>query len=244
MAGDVKADDVVAQIREAYSKSKARAIPPMVLPEEPRQTAAREIIEEAPIELGHVHLSWHIPELRHPDVPALDVLAVVLGSGRSSRLYQELREKKGRGQFDRRVDVQSGQRGAAGHQRAGGRGQIHGGAGRGAGGGGKGEGGFGFRGRKSSKAVKQFVSATLATRKTMQGQAADLGGSWLAANDLNFSERYLAAVKRVTPADLRRVAREYLTTGNRTIVRAAAERRRAEAGNRRIGEPGAADPKI
>ena len=55
-----------------------------------------------------------------------------------------------------------------------------------------------------TKAVKQFVSGTLASRKTMQGQAQDLGGSWLAASDLNFSERYLAAVKRVTPADLQR----------------------------------------
>ena len=43
------------------------------------------------------------------------------------------------------------------------------------------------------KAVKQFVSGTLASRKTMQGQAQDLGSNWLAANDLNFSERYLAA---------------------------------------------------
>jgi zinc protease len=68
-----------------------------------------------------------------------------------------------------------------------------------------------------SKAVKQFISATLSSRKTMQGQAQDLGGSWLAANDLNFSERYLAAVKRVTPADLQRVAREYLTPENRTL---------------------------
>ena len=68
-----------------------------------------------------------------------------------------------------------------------------------------------------SKAVKQFISATLSARKTMQGQAQDLGGSWLAANDLNFSERYLAAVKRVTPADLQRVAREYLTPENRTL---------------------------
>ena len=67
------------------------------------------------------------------------------------------------------------------------------------------------------KAVKQFLSATLATRKTMQGQAQDLGGSWLAANDLNFSERYLAAVRRVTPADLQRVARQYLTSANRTL---------------------------
>ena len=60
-------------------KFKARALSPVVLPEEPRQTAPREIVEEAPIELGHLHFAWHIPELRHPDVPVLDVLAVLLG---------------------------------------------------------------------------------------------------------------------------------------------------------------------
>ena len=67
------------------------------------------------------------------------------------------------------------------------------------------------------KAVKQFISGTLASRKTMQGQAQDLGGNWLSAGDLNFSERYLAAVKRTTPADLQRVARKYLTPENRTL---------------------------
>ncbi|HTB83574.1 MAG TPA: insulinase family protein, partial [Candidatus Sulfotelmatobacter sp.] len=67
------------------------------------------------------------------------------------------------------------------------------------------------------KAVKQFVSATLSTRKTMEGQAQNLGGNWLAANDLNFSERYLAAVKKVTNADVQRVARQYLTPENRTL---------------------------
>jgi len=68
-----------------------------------------------------------------------------------------------------------------------------------------------------NKAVKQFLAGTLAVRKTMQGQAQDIGGSWLAANDLNFSERYLAAVKRVTPAEIQRVATQYLTPDNRTI---------------------------
>jgi zinc protease len=67
------------------------------------------------------------------------------------------------------------------------------------------------------KAVKQFVAGTLATRKTMQGQAQDLGANWLAAGDLNFSERYLATVKRAVPADLQRVARKYLTAENRTL---------------------------
>jgi zinc protease len=51
----------------------------------------------------------------------------------------------------------------------------------------------------------------------MDGQAGDLGSSWLTASDLTFSERYLAAVKRVTPADVQRVARQYLNPENRTL---------------------------
>jgi zinc protease len=216
VAGDVKPEEVVAQIREAYAKSKTRALPPVVLPEEPTQTAPRDIIEEAPIELGHFHIAWHIPELRHPDVPALDVLAALLGHGRSSRLYQFVREEKG---LVHSVDAWTYSPGQPGL--------------------------FGMSAMvdpdkfdaardamleeiakmktapvaadELSKAVKQFISGTLSSRKTMQGQAQDLGGSWLAANDLNFSERYLAAVKRITPADLQRVASKYLAPENRTL---------------------------
>jgi zinc protease len=216
VVGDVKRDEVVAQVREAYAKAKARPLPAVVLPEEPRQTAAREVIEEAPIELGYFYVVWHIPELRHPDVPILDVLAVLLGSGRSSRLYQEVRENKG---LVNSVDAWTYSPGNPGL--------------------------FGLSAtvdadkfvpardamlaevekmqatpvseHELSKAVKQFVSATLSARKTMQGQAQDLGGSWLAANDLNFSERYLAAVKRVTPTDVQRVARDYLSPETCTL---------------------------
>ncbi len=216
VAGDVTNGDVVAQIRESYAKTKSRAIPPMVLPGEPKQTASREIIEEAPIELGHFHFAWHIPEIRHPDVPVLDVLAVLLGSGHSSRLFQQVRERQG---LVHHVDAWTYSPGLSGL--------------------------FGMSAiadgdkfeaardamlaeiekikslsvsaHEVQKAVKQFISATLAARKTMEGQAQNLGGNWIAANDLNFSERYLAAVKRVSHADVQRVAREYLAAENRTL---------------------------
>ena len=216
VAGDIKTDEAIAQIREAYANTKAKAIPPMVLPEEPNQVAPREIVEEAAVELCHFHLAWHIPDLRHPDVPLLDILAAILGHGRSSRLYQQVREVKG---LVHHVDAWTYSPGAPGL--------------------------FGLSAttdpdkftaardamleeieksksspitpEELSKAVKQFVSATLSSRKTMQGQAQDLGSNWLAANDLSFSERYLAAVKRVTPADLQRVAAQYLTAENRSL---------------------------
>jgi zinc protease len=216
VAGDVKNDEVVAQIKKAYASTKARAMSPVVLPPEPQQTAAREIIEEAAIEMGHFHYAWHIPELRHADVPILDVLAVLLGSGRSSRLFQNVREKLG---VVHHADAWTYNPGSTGL--------------------------FGlsavadadkFEAARAAmlaevekvkinsvtadelaKAVKQFVSATLSSRKTMEGQAQNLGGNWLAANDLNFSERYLAAVKRITVAEVQRVARYYLTPENRTL---------------------------
>jgi zinc protease len=216
VAGDVKNDEVVAQIKEAYAKTRARPLPPIVLPPEPKQTGSREIIEEAAIELGHFHFAWHIPELRHPDVPVMDVLSVLLGAGRSSRLFQQVRERQG---LAHHVDAWTYSPGLPGV--------------------------FGmsavvdaekFASARDAmlaeiekvktnvvsadelqKAVKQFVSATLSARKTMEGQAQNLGGNWIAANDLNYSERYLAAVKRITIADIQRVARQYLTEENRTL---------------------------
>jgi zinc protease len=216
VAGDLKPDEAVNQIRQAYAKTKAKAQPPVVLPDEPAQTARREVIEEAPIELGYCHFAWHIPDVRHPDVPVLDVLAALLGHGRSSRLYQQVREAKA---LVHSVDAWTYSPGAPGL--------------------------FGLSATADAdkflaardamlaeiekmktevaapgelgKAVKQFTSATLSSRKTMQGQAQDLGGNWLVASDLNFSERYLAAVKAVTPADLQRVARKYLTSENLTL---------------------------
>ncbi len=216
VAGDVKHEAVLEQIRTAYARGKARAIPSVVLPVEPTQTAPREVLEEAPIELAHFHYAWHIPEVRHPDVPVLDVLAALLGNGRSCRLYQEVREKQG---LVTSADAWTYSPGNPGL--------------------------FGLSAvtepdkflaaraallvevdklkttlvpaEELAKAVKQFVSATLSTHKTMQGQAHDLGGNWLVANDLSFSERYLAAVKRVTPADLQRVAMAYLSAENRTL---------------------------
>ena len=216
VAGDVKNDEVVAQIKTAYAKSKSKAMPPMVLPLEPKQTAAREIIEESPVELGHVHFAWHIPELRHADVPVLDVLAVLLGSGRSSRLFQQVREKQGvvhhvdawtyspglPGLFGVSAVVDGDQFEAANEAILAEIEKIK---------------SLSVSSDELHKAIKQFISATLSSRKTMEGQAQNLGGNWLAANDLNFSERYLAAVKHVTTNDVQRVARQYLTPENRTL---------------------------
>src|SRR5829696_1933466 len=93
VVGDINATEVEDQIRTSFAKSKTRPMPAFQLADEPKQVAPREIIEEAAVELGHSHFSWHIPDVRHPDMPLIDVLATLLGNGRSSRLFQRVREK-------------------------------------------------------------------------------------------------------------------------------------------------------
>ena len=216
IVGDVDSDDIISQINEAYEKNKNKPLPPLVLLEEPRQTAPRDVVEEAPIQLGYLHMSWHVPDVRHPDMPALDVLATLLGGGRSSRLYQNVREKLGlvnsadawtytpvgSGLFGMSAVIDAEKFGDA-------RSALQ----------------AELDSLKETpvpvaelgKVVKQFISATLGTRKTMEGQAQTLGDSWIIAHDLDFSDRYLEAVKRVDSVDVQRVASEYTTDNNRTL---------------------------
>jgi zinc protease len=215
IAGDVQTDAVLAQLREAFAKTKARALAPLVIPAEPRQTAPRDIVEDAPIELGHLHFAWHIPEARHADVPALDVLATLLGYGQSSRLYQSVRERQRLVHHADAWTYNPGLPGLLGMSA-----MVDAGK---------------FEAARDAmlaelermkeepvspaelaKAVKQFTAGNLAARKTVQGQAQDLGANWLGAHDLNFTARHLAAVKQLTPSDLQRVARQHLSADNGT----------------------------
>lgn len=238
VAGDIRKEEVLTVIRQAYSKSRARANPPVVLPTEPRQTAPRQVIEEATIEIGHMHFAWHTPDARHPDAPAVDILASLLGCGRSSRLYRAVRQAQGLVHsvdawtytpanngllgISATVDAEFFTSARAAILAEVERVQEE-----------------GVDRFELEKAVKQSVSATLSSRKTMQGQAQDLGYSWLLANDLSFSQRYLASVKRVTVEDIQRVAREYLRPENRTLYALLPEGAAALAGGRQAGrEPG------
>lgn len=216
VVGDIKAAEVVEQVRQAWAGTPSRPLPPEFLPDEPRQTAPRELLEEAPIELGHLHFAWHIPEVRHPDLPALEVLATILGQGRSSRLYQQLREKlrlvtsvdawtytsTQPGLFGISAVLEPDRLQATRHAVLDEVARLQDAL---------------ISEDELQKGIKQCITALLSSRKTMAGQAADLGGCWLVANDLGFSQRYLEAIRQLSPADLRRVAQAYLAPENRTV---------------------------
>ena len=66
------------------------------------QRGERRVIFKKQAELPFVLMFYHAPNLRSPDSFALDVLSVVLASGRSSRLYRDLVYEK---RLARKVDT-------------------------------------------------------------------------------------------------------------------------------------------
>src|SRR5437763_628618 len=90
VVGDVDAEKVHQQLADFFKSYPEKSLKPVFVPEEPPQLGRREVHNEFATELARLSLAWHIPEITHPDVPALDLLSLILGEGRSSRLYRRV----------------------------------------------------------------------------------------------------------------------------------------------------------
>ena len=217
VVGDVDAAAVRAQLAEIFAKHPRVSLPPVFIPAEPAQLGRREAHTEFATELTRLHLTWHIPSAAHPDIPALDVAAMVLGSGRSSRLYKKLREDLALVHSADAWCYAPGQCGLFGvdaildpAHRPAVEAEFHrliadlrdG----------------GVTERELAKARKASLSHQLQSVTTMRGRASDLGSNWLLARNLDFSRDYLDAIQRVTADDLRRVLATHLTDRNLTVV--------------------------
>jgi zinc protease len=217
VAGDVDPSVVQAQVESHFGPVSRSKLAPVLVPAEPPQLASRALHRYEDVELTRAGLSWQIPGLTHPDAPVLDLLAVLLGQGDSSVLWQSVREKA---RLVHSIDATSwnpGETGlfyisficdAANRDQAATlvRRELDRLSGK------------GFTPAQIRKALRQLVVGEINTRKTMSGQASRLGAAEVVAGDVNFSKAYFARLGRVTAADLRRVLRTYLSPANVTAV--------------------------
>ena len=95
MVGDVKANQVMDKVNELYAGLSASDYRQPELPEEPEKQAAGFFNLFEDIKQTHLALSVPTTPFDHPDSPVLDVIAGILGQGDTSRLYHQLRNKKG-----------------------------------------------------------------------------------------------------------------------------------------------------
>lgn len=94
VTGNVKAEEIFAQTEQLYGEMLPKAIPArehIVLPE---LDEIIEVKDERQVQQGYVFIGHPTPGLNTRDAAALTMAGIVLGGGRSSRLYRELVEKE------------------------------------------------------------------------------------------------------------------------------------------------------
>lgn len=94
VTGDVDAKNVFKKAKKFFSKIKNTTTIPPVKFIEPKQDGAKRVIIHKESEVEMVAITYHIPNFQHKDQITLSVISEILFSGKSSRLYKELVEKK------------------------------------------------------------------------------------------------------------------------------------------------------
>ena len=217
VVGDINADEVEKYVRDVFKDFKRRRRPPVVLPKEPGQAAPRFARETGAYRVSRLEWGYHTITLSHPDTPALDILAAIVGSGRSSRLVREIKEKQGLvhsisawsytprepGMFgisatfapakEKEVIAAVEEQVASWVDAE-------------------------FSYSEIAKARRMTLTSELSDLQTMKGQARSYATGELYAGDARFAETYLRQLNDVTPQRLRDVARKYLRPQGRTLT--------------------------
>ncbi len=217
VAGDVDPETAREKIGAAFGGFPRRRLAPFVVPYEPEQTARREDRLYRDVNLSRCSLAYKIPGLHHKDAPALDILAAILGNGKSSILWKELREER---QLVHDIDAMTWKPPAGGllgisftadpDKRA--------------------EAAkavvavidealvAGFSPALAAKSVRQAIVSEINVRKTVSGQGSRLGLAEVVAGDLGFSRAYLQRLAAVDARHLAALGRRYLREEKLTVV--------------------------
>lgn len=96
IVGDVEKSEIMPQIEETIGKLPVSTDNNFDI-EKPELKEAKEVINtKSDLNQAHIIKGWQVPTYGEPDYPALILLNIILGaSGLSSRLFLELRDKKG-----------------------------------------------------------------------------------------------------------------------------------------------------
>ena len=232
IAGAIDSRRALKAVQRYFGDWLRQRYEPVLLPAEPSLKGRREDSRVFATDLARISLGWQAPGEIHPDKAALDVIGFLLGSGRSSRLYQELREKRRLahqvwagawcvqecGLFQVEAECDPGDAETT---------------------------------RKAlldcvmqfvregpeemelQKAVRATLNGQLRSLTTTKGQAAALGHSWLISGTLDLGNQYLKTVRELTPDRVREAARHYLQPDNLCIATVGPKTKASPASSRR-----------
>ena len=217
VVGDFDTASLMTKVQQTFGKVPRREIK-VAQPTTTPATAApiRRLTLKEPGSTQIASEVYPLPEATHPDVPAIDVMNYVLTEGRSSRMYQSIVE----------TGIATSLDGGAANLAAGGWYEISSivEVGKSLP---KLEAAIGKEIKliqttaptagEISRAKAQLKAGYLLSNRDINSQARQLGNDQTTTGDYQFTDKYLAGVERVTPADVQRVAKKYLQENLKTI---------------------------
>jgi zinc protease len=94
VVGDFESKEIRREIEKKYSEFAPNKLAEIARAIEPKQQQPRTKVQIQKFEQALINIAWKIPGVKSEDTPAVDVLAMILGQGDSSRLTQSLRIDK------------------------------------------------------------------------------------------------------------------------------------------------------
>ena len=217
VVGDFVSKEILTKIKTAFGKIPRGSDIPKVKIKEVPQRGERRVNLKKEAELPLLLIYYHVPNLSSPDSFALDLLTVILASGRSSRLHQDLVYRR---RLARKVDADYSRLSVdppifsisaqAMHRKDSTEmeraidnllEQIR---------------SEPVTERELQKAKNQVESSFIFSQDSIFGQAMRIGRYEIAAR-WRLKDRYLAGIRKLTAAELLRVAKKYLDPDRRTV---------------------------
>jgi len=216
VSGDVKGADVLTQVERLFGALPAGTVQALPLPAPPPMAVARGVAI-VPGAQAQIFIGTLAPPFTHPDYAALKVMTAVLGGGMASRFFSDLRDTQALAystgaQYLARLDTSSFVAtlgtGPANVPKAEAALRAH-------------------LARIQSEpasaeevavARSYVVGSQAMDRRTNARQAWYLAAAELAGVGYEFFDVYAANVRKVTPADVQRVAKQYLGVLRTVIV--------------------------
>ena len=226
IAGDIDAADMLGRV-EAIFGDDPRGSAERGRPEEPRQEGVRSALIARPFERACADASWPAVALPHPDAPALDLLAFILGEGDSSRLVRGVKEERGivdridascytprdPGLFGATWDAAPEQILPALEQIVSETERLR---------------REPVTVEELEKAQLNFIASRAWERESVSGMARKLGSSLLHAGDIHFEDTYLERVRTITREELMATAEKWLDPNRLTVAAVLPEGEAAE----------------
>lgn len=94
ISGDFETPEMKKKVLEYFGGFKPYKLRKVTRTKEPVQKKYQYKTQQYKIQDRHLHLAFKAPNVKHKDIPALDVLSMVLGQGDSSILVKKLRLEK------------------------------------------------------------------------------------------------------------------------------------------------------